>query len=95
MQRVINTETEKTISIDDINNDTIVGVAFKGCEKAIILCNESGQYYGASKLKNKFNHPSSWESKSKKEYVQQSVSGQGAKAYVFDTFGELFEWMLK
>lgn len=83
------TQQTETISIDNITNDSIVGIdwgAYKyqviqlGTETFIALNNGSTV--------------SSWSRPTKKEYIETALNkGERIRAYVFDTYKELYKWL--
>ncbi len=89
MKEVIKKEPKETIHLYDINNDSIVGIHWTNQEKAFIRYCEEG-FCGAELSVDDVS--SSWSKNSVGEYVDSALK-DNARAFVFNTYKELFNWL--
>jgi glycosidase len=89
--------TEKVLEtyIDEITNDTIVGIDWGSGTKCMVIKDHEGNYRALGNSKADFNLSSPRYRKSVIEYVKSALEQKGSTAFVFDSAKELFEWMSK
>jgi len=93
-QIVIQRETT-TVNIDRITNKSIVGIKYVDTnEKAIVIRNEDNTYSGYTGEDQSLALEGKWWEDTIKDYVTTAIS-DGSEAFVFDTFKDLFSWVLK
>lgn len=86
MKELVERKNEITF-IDEITNDSLVGILFRSDYKCIPLLNDDGKYEGG--VKNDFG---GWTSDSKKEYILKAIKLTKAKIFLFKSEYELMRW---
>ena len=90
MKEVIIKEVRTTVSIEDINDKSIVGIQWDDKSKSFILFSNKG-YYTTNLTEG--GVLSKYYNESIEGYVAYSLEEQDAKVFLFETYGELFEWL--
>lgn len=88
MKKVVFNTNPDIIKIEDISNDSIVGIQWLSGIRTMVMKRNKNDYIGASDN----NIQCSWSGESVKDYVMKAKS-KGAEAYVFSNVKELFKWM--
>lgn len=89
MKKVVLKETQE-VSIDQITNDSIVGIEWNDGVKAYISKNAKGFIsIGIYDGNVDFNYFKG----SKKEYAVNEIKSYSAKVWLFDTEEEIIEWL--
>ena len=93
MKRII-LKLEQSVSLEDINNLSIIGIEWESGSKCMIVNTTEG--FCSLNNENRPNILNVWYTKSAKEYVERALN-QGnntdSKAFVFETPSQLFKWM--
>lgn len=84
---------KKEVTIDEITNNSLVGIVWKEEGKSIVIHSKNGY----TSMSRALNISSNWHKNSIKEYVEESltVSSGATEVFVFDSVGEMFDWMAK
>lgn len=83
------TQQTETVSIDNITNDSIVGIDW-GAYKSQIVQTDIETFTALNNGSTVYT----WSKPTKKEYVETALNkGERIKAYVFDTYKELYKWL--
>lgn len=93
---IIKEEDLEFVILEEITNNSIVGIKFKNGEKCMLtffknLFEESG--FGSIGLRERSSRLNQWVGDSKKAYVEETCKVQGSEAFVFKTHEELFNWL--
>lgn len=91
MKKVL-VEFVDAISIELIDNQSIVGISFGGT-KTYVLENSGGGFIGL-KLSDQTTF-SKWSTSTKKEYVKEALKQMNTEAFVFESQEELLTWLLE
>jgi len=92
MKKVVrNVVVESIVDINEITNDSYVGILWKGGGKSIVINYGGGIYEGVSGSVKELS--SLWSKDSKKEYVDDALNQGGSTAYIFDNKTELLTWI--
>lgn len=86
-------KSSREITIDEITDKSLVGIVWKEEGKSIVLNSKEGY----TSICRSLNIKSNWYRDSIKEYVEESltVSSGATEVFVFDSVGEMFDWMAK
>jgi hypothetical protein len=90
MKKVVNEVVERTISIDDINNESFVGVLWNSRTKSIVITCGNGEYIGINDDTIGLRH--AWKKQTKKLYVETAMKQDALNVYVFEDNSELLNW---
>ena len=90
MKKVVSTQTE-TISIDQITNDSIIGIDWGGDNKRSIVIQVSDRVY-TSISNHRINLTNNWNRSSVMEYIKGAMQ-RGVEVYQFDTIKDCLKWM--
>lgn len=90
MKRVVEVVKEE-ISINDINDDSIIGVAFPS--KKVYVLEREGLFFGVGLLEQSLD--SKWTARTKKEYASEALKQSGTEVFVFESKNEAIDWMVK
>ena len=91
MKKVVrNVVVESVVDINEITNDSYVGILWKGGGKSVVINFGGGKYLGISGSSIQWSE--AWSKDSKKEYVDSALDQTGSTVYIFDSKGELLTW---
>lgn len=91
MRKLVIGDDKKTITLDEINNESLVGVDY-GDEKVIVVNTIEG-YVGVEK---DLDSTESWSETSIQKYVNFATKRSGAtEVFVFENHKEMFDWLIK
>lgn len=79
--------------IDNVNNNSIVGILFDNVHKTVVLPNHDGTFHSVKGVDREVFPENKWTRPTIREYIENARDNQGAKAYIFDSWAELFTWM--
>lgn len=86
----------KTITLDNIeevNNNSIIGIYYKEDGKCLV-CNNKEGYYCKGLNSTTMGITSEWVEPSKKKYIKEALD-LNAKVYSFSEIRDLIEWLIK
>ena len=86
-------DLESKVSIEDINDKSIVGIVWRGGQRSFVIESGPGSFCAMDSHHFSLNH--SWKKPSKKEYVDSAMNQNPEGVYIFDTYKELYEWLIK
>ena len=94
MKKIVKRLDFETITeVAYITNSSIVAIKWSDSAVSIPIQSESEAFHGVSyKGLSLLN---TWMRPSKKEYVEAALNQSGAKAFEFDSYKELYEWLAK
>lgn len=92
MKKIIRTiDITEVTHIADITNNSIVAIKWSDSAVSIVIRAKDEWFCGLSY--NNFDLRSAWSRSSKKEYVESALNQKGAKAFEFNSYKELYEWL--
>ena len=74
--------------IDEITNDSLIGIMWPSGNRCIPVKNSSEEYTGITKSCS----PKVWTAKTKKAYVLEALSLVNSKIYLFKSEFDLIKW---
>ena len=95
MKRIIKVN-EEVVSLNNINNTSVVGIQWESGDKCFIVNTPEGFCSLSNRCRP--NILNVWYADSAQEYVRRSLNqgnNTNSKAFIFDDQLELFEWMSK
>ena len=84
---------KNVININDINNNSIVGIKFNSLQDKVWVFNYGIEGYGGMRI-GRINSQGLWFRESIKEYCRE-VGEQNADIFVFDSEDELKKWLME
>lgn len=90
MKKVVSTQTE-TISIDQITNDSIIGIDWGGGNRRSVVIQTNNRTYTTLSNRN-LNLVNNWTDSSIEGYTRGAMQ-RGGEVYQFDTIKDCLKWM--
>lgn len=82
--------------VSEIKDSDIVCVYYAHVNQKCFVMTDKDGFIGIDANAESTQPKSSWEKGTKKEYVESALAqNESVKAYIFNTIGEAFKWMLE
>ena len=93
MKKIVrNLDFEAITDIVYIDNQSIVAIKWGSSAVSMVIQGKDGLFYGLSY--NDFDSRDGWSRLSKKEYVESALNQEGTEAFEFNSYKELYEWLV-